>query len=84
MGLTEPGRKPERPSSRFLTFSFVLWSLSAALWLTQAVLYSADQLDRLLLYLITGAISLILAIAYFVMWRTSNRDQTVPAEPPEG
>lgn len=32
MGLTEPGKKPLRPSSRVLLFLTVLWSASTVVW----------------------------------------------------
>jgi hypothetical protein len=75
MGLTEPGKKPPKLSRRVLLFWTVLWSLNSVLWLTLTITeFSRGNPDYL--HLILTVISLVLAVAYFVMWRQSEKTQT--------
>jgi hypothetical protein len=72
MGLTEPGKKAARPSRRVLVFWTVLWSLNTVLWLSlTAVEISRGSPDYL--HLILAVISIVLAVAYFVMWLQSKK-----------
>lgn len=76
MGLTEPGKKPQRPSSRVLLLMTVLWSASTATW--SAFTFKGFS-DGTPIYVLLSVMSLVLAIANYVMWRQSrkgpNRDR---------
>ncbi|WP_320536627.1 hypothetical protein [Pseudarthrobacter sp. IC2-21] len=75
MGLTEPGKKAPKPSRRALLFWTVLWSLTSFLWLTLTVMeFSRGTPDYL--HLILTVISLVLAVAYLVMWWQSKKAQS--------
>lgn len=75
MGLTEPGKKAPKPSRRVLLFWTVLWSLTSVLWLTLTVMeFSRGTPDYL--HLILTVISLVLAVAYLVMWWQSKKAQS--------
>lgn len=75
MGLTEPGKKPQRQSSKILLFITVLWSLAAAVWLVQVVRDVSMGTPDYYLKVVLAILFLVLAIAYCVMWRNSKRGQ---------
>ncbi|XAS69255.1 hypothetical protein V3C33_08395 [Micrococcaceae bacterium Sec5.7] len=77
MGLTEPGKKPQKQSPRVLLFLTVLWSLSTIAWLVQVIRdYSIGATDY---FKVVLAVSFfVLAVANYVMWRKSksHRDES--------
>ena len=75
MGLTEPGKKAPRPSRRVLVFWTILWSIDSVLWLSwTAVDFSQGKADYL--HLILAVLSVVLAVAYLVMWLQSKKTRT--------
>jgi hypothetical protein len=73
MGLTEPGKKPQRQSPKILLFFTVLWSLSAIVWLVQVVRDVSMGTADYYLKVVLAVAFLILAFAYYVMWRNSRK-----------
>lgn len=73
MGLTEPGKKPQRQSPKTLLFFTVLWSLSAVVWSVQVVRDVSMGTSDYYLKVVLAVAFLILAIAYYVMWRNSRK-----------
>lgn len=69
-GLTEPGKKAELPTSGFLLFATILWVVSTIIWLWLAF-QTQDEVQ--ILYGVLVVLSLVLAIANFVMFRKSRK-----------
>lgn len=69
-GLTEPGKKAPLPSSGMLLFGTILWSVSAIIWIFLAV---RMQDEAQILYGVLVILSLMLAVANFVMLRKSRK-----------
>lgn len=76
MGLTEPGKKAQRPGRRILLFWVVLWTLSTVLWWTRTILeFSEGTQDYL--SLILAVLTLVLAVAYSVMlWQSRKASKS--------
>jgi hypothetical protein len=69
MRLTEPGKKAQWPSSRILLFMAILWSVSTVTWSAFTFMVS----DGTPIYVLLSVMSLVLAIANYVMWRQSRK-----------
>ena len=69
-GLTEPGKKERLPSSGMLLFAAIGWLVSAMIWLYLGF-QTQDEIQ--LLYGVLVLLSLVLAIANFVMLRKSKK-----------
>lgn len=64
MGLTEPGKKPQRQSPKMLLFLTVLWSLSAVVWLVQVVRDVSMGASDYYWKVVLAVLFFVLAIAY--------------------
>lgn len=80
MGLTEPGKKPQRQSPKMLLFLTVLWSLSAVVWLVQVVRDVSMGASDYYWKVVLAVLFFVLAIAYCVMWRNSKRGRSDSGE----
>lgn len=68
IGVTEPGKKPERPSPRMLVLQAVGYTVLTVIW-SMLAFRTQDNI----VYLIAGVLSLVLAVAAFVMLLQSKR-----------
>lgn len=68
MGLTEPGKKPQRQSPKMLLFLTVLWSLSAVVWLVQVVRDVSMGASDYYWKVVLAVLFFVLTIAYCVMF----------------
>lgn len=70
MGLTELGKKPERPGPRLLLLQIVLWLASALVWFRMVI---RTQGEIQVWYAVLVLISLALMVANVVMLRQSKK-----------
>lgn len=71
VGLTEPGKKAQLPSSGMLLFATTLWAATAVIWLSLA--FQTNDGEGRVLYGVLVVLSLVLAVANFMMWRKSKK-----------
>lgn len=71
MGLTEPGKKPERPGPRLLLFQVVLWFAMTLAWI--GMLTQTQGEDVQVVYGALVALSLVMTVANFVLLRRARR-----------
>lgn len=76
MGLTETGKKPERPSPRILVLQIVGYTVMTGVF-TVLAFWTQENI----VYLIAAALSLIVAVASLVMYMRS--DHSKPHRIPE-
>lgn len=78
MGLTQPGKEPERPGPRVLLFQVVLWLASALIWFMLGIRAQGEfQVWSAVLVLI----SLVLTVANLVMLRQSTKRAAAESKP---
>lgn len=71
MGVTEPGRKPEKPGPRILLFQVVVWFVSTLVWFALSI---QTEGEFRVLSVVLLALSLVLAVGNAVRLLRSRKD----------